>query len=68
MIGRFVGYVGHSLWWYSEDKHRDVDEEEDMGMNESEVMKLLENAGFRIVEIKRFVYGLNRLYVAEPIN
>ena len=26
MIGRILGGLGHRLWWYSEDKHRHVDE------------------------------------------
>jgi len=64
MIGRLVGGVGHRLWWYSEDKHRDVDEHELMGMDPDEVRGLLGAAGLRIAHERSFVYGLNRLYVA----
>lgn len=65
MIGRLIGGVGHALWWYSEDKHRDVDEEEEMGMDPSEVIGIVEKAGFTDVRHERFVYGLNSLYVAK---
>lgn len=67
MIGRLIGRVGHALWWYSEDKHRDVHAEEEMGLDEAEVRTLFERAGYRPSKVERFVYGLNRLYVFEPI-
>lgn len=66
MIGRFIGRIGHAIWWYSEDKHREVDEHEEMGLDEPEIMALFDRAGFRLVRLDRFVYGLNRLYVFEP--
>lgn len=66
MIGRVIGEVGHRLWWYSEDKHREVEEEELMGMDEAEVLSLLKETGFGPVTVSHFVYGLNTLYVAEP--
>ena len=65
MIGRLIGKVGHALWWYSEDKHRDVHEEEEMGLDDREMLSLLRDAGFRVTRSRGFVYGLNRLYVAE---
>ena len=33
MIGRLIGDVGHAIWWYSEDKHRDIAEGEVMGID-----------------------------------
>jgi SAM-dependent methyltransferase len=65
MIGKLVGGVGHAIWWYSEDKKREVQEGEVMGMNPREVKRLIENAGFVHVAHRRFLYGLNSLYVAE---
>jgi SAM-dependent methyltransferase len=65
MIGRLIGRVGHALWWYSEDKHREVAEHEEMGLNEREVLKLFAQAGYRCTRVDRFVYGLNKLYVFE---
>lgn len=64
MIGRLIGDVGHAIWWYSEDKHRDVAEGEVMGIDKTEMLRLLEQAGFRLVSVKRFVYGMNYLYLA----
>lgn len=65
MIGRWLGRVGHALWWYSEDKHRDVDPHEEMGLDPCEVLALAEQAGLRLIKIDRFVYRLNSLYVLE---
>ena len=64
MIGRLIGDVGHAIWWYSEDKHREVAEGEVMGIDKTEMLRLLEQAGFRQVSVKRFVYGMNYLYLA----
>jgi SAM-dependent methyltransferase len=64
MIGRLIGDVGHAIWWYSEDKHRDVAESEVMGINSAEMLRLFNLAGFTQVSIKRFVYGMNYLYLA----
>lgn len=66
MIGRIVGVIGHAIWWYSEDKHRKVDEEEEMGMNPKEIFELLEKTGFEPPEIKKFVYCMNYLYLSKP--
>lgn len=63
MIGHLVGRVGHAIWWYSEDKHRDVDQEEEMGMDRGDVLALLREAGFDRMEVSTFVYGLNTLYI-----
>lgn len=69
MIGRHIGEIGHKLWWYSEDKHREVDHDELMGMDKGEVVDLLNNAGFTDVKTSGFVYGLNTLYLAcKPVS
>jgi ubiquinone/menaquinone biosynthesis C-methylase UbiE len=65
MIGRLIGTAGHKIWWYSEDKHRDIAAEELMGMDRSEIETLLRKAGFGRIAVSKFGYGLNRLYVAE---
>jgi SAM-dependent methyltransferase len=65
MIGRLVGTIGHALWWYSEDKHRDVHHDELMGMDSGDIHTLLEKAGFADIQESGFVYGLNRLYIAS---
>jgi len=66
MIGRWIGNVGHKLWWYSEDKHRNVAEGELMGMDRREVCDLLRRTGFTDIDVKSFVYGMNLLYIARP--
>lgn len=65
MIGPFIGKVGHALWWYSEDKHRDVDEDEEMGMSNSSITTVLKQSGFVNIRTDTFVYGLNNLFVAD---
>jgi len=64
MIGRIVGEIGHAVWWYSEDKHRDVQHGEVMGMGARNVEQLLRQAGFGSVTRRGFVYGLNHLFIA----
>ncbi|MFH1345634.1 MAG: methyltransferase domain-containing protein [Pseudomonadota bacterium] len=64
MIGRLIGDVGHAIWWYSEDKHRDIAEGEVMGIDSAEMLRLFDQAGFGRVSIRRFVYGMNYLYLA----
>jgi ubiquinone/menaquinone biosynthesis C-methylase UbiE len=64
MIGRLIGVIGHAIWWYSEDKHREIASGEEMGLNTDEVMSLIRNSGFADIQVSHFVYGLNTLYVA----
>ncbi|MGL5741499.1 MAG: class I SAM-dependent methyltransferase [Legionella sp.] len=66
MIGKVIGKIWHALWWYSEDKHRDVDEHEEMGMDESEIMDLFTKAGYVLKKHERFLYGLNSMYIFVP--
>lgn len=65
MIGRFIGTIGHAIWWYSEDKHREVHKDEMMGMDPKDIYPLLQQAGFSSIQERGFVYGLNRLITAE---
>lgn len=65
MIGRRIGDFGHAIWWYSEDKHRDVAPGEVMGIDKAEMIAMIERAGFDKVNVEGFVYGLNTLYLAE---
>ncbi len=65
MIGRLIGDIGHAIWWYSEDKHRDVAPGEVMGIDDKEMARLIRQAGFPDLKITRFVYGMNYLYIAE---
>ena len=64
MINPILGEVGHRLWWYSEDKHRGgMMAGEVGGMWTKDVRRLCEGAGFRMREHRRFVYGMNNVYL-----
>ncbi len=65
MIGKFIGDIGHAIWWYSEDKHREVADGEVMGIDPDGMVRLFESGGFENIRVKGFVYGLNRLYLAS---
>jgi SAM-dependent methyltransferase len=65
MISRLIGTIGHGLWWYSEDKHREIHAEEDMGLDRGEVVAMLDKARLKLARVSTFVYGLNTLYVAH---
>lgn len=65
MIGRLIGAVGHLLWWYAEDKHRTVAEGETGGLAHEEMLALLSQANFTNIRSRKFLYRLNRLYIAE---
>ncbi len=64
MINPLLGDFGHAIWWYSEDKKRGgMKEGEVGGMWTSEIVQLCQTAGFRLTLHRRFVYGMNNLYI-----
>lgn len=64
MINPLLGDFGHAIWWYSEDKKRGgMKEGERGGMWTSEIIRLCKAAGFILETHRRFVYGMNNLYV-----
>ncbi|MCR6636424.1 class I SAM-dependent methyltransferase [Devosia sp.] len=65
MIGSLIGKIGHAIWWYSEDKHRDIAEGEVMGMDADEIERLIAQSGFTDCVETGFVYGLNRMWIAR---
>jgi SAM-dependent methyltransferase len=65
MISKLIGDVGHAIWWYSEDKHREVAKGEVMGMDVRDVENAMRVAGFAHIEQTSFVYGLNHLFTAQ---
>jgi SAM-dependent methyltransferase len=69
MIDRLLGGVGHKIWWYGEDRHRGgMAEGETGGLNVSEMLGLLRDAGFVDLQRRSFCYGLNHLYLARKPN
>lgn len=65
MINPLLGAVGHRLWWYSEERKRGMMPGEVWGLWPNDIEKKLERTGFRLIRRKRFVYGLNNLFVAR---
>jgi SAM-dependent methyltransferase len=66
MIPRWVGFFSHPIRKRHDpdQTERGIGEEEDLGLGTSEVCRLLEAAGFRLRVHRRFMWGLNNLYVA----
>jgi SAM-dependent methyltransferase len=64
MINPMLSYIGHRLlWWYSEDKERGMEPGEVYGFWNKDLISLVEQAGFNLFLHKRFVYGLNNLFI-----
>lgn len=64
MIDPILGGVGHAIWWYSEDKQRGgMLPGEVGGLWSRDIVAMCETAGFRLEAHRRFVYGMNNLYV-----
>lgn len=68
MINPIFGAIGHALWWYSEDKQRGgMANGEVGGLWSRDVIRLCEDANFRLLFHRRFLYWMNHLYVFKPI-
>jgi ubiquinone/menaquinone biosynthesis C-methylase UbiE len=68
MINSFVGFLCHKLtYWDSDQNLRKIDfkKEEDYGLSSKYVESLFEKEGFNLSIKKRFLYGLNILFVFE---
>ncbi len=67
MINPFVGFLTHKIRHRHDPDQleRGMSEEEAYGLTPSTVKELLTRNGFRVAEIIPFVFGLNRLYVAQ---
>ena len=66
MLDPVVSWIGHRIWWYSEEKHRGgMRRGEAYGFWPKQVRRYLSDAGFAIVAEQRFGYGLNRVYVGS---
>ncbi len=66
MINPVIGGISHRIRFWGEHSQREVHEEETFGLNRNDVIKLLNNAGFTDIRIRKFLYGLNNLYIAKP--
>ena len=64
MINPLLGDVGHAIWWYSEDKHRGgMLPGEVGGLWTKDIVAMCADVGLRLEQHRRFVYGMNHLYV-----
>ena len=64
MINPLLGDVGHAIWWYSEDKQRGGMLPGELGgMWTRDIVALCDAVGLRLETHRRFVYGMNHLYV-----
>ena len=69
MINPLLGDLGHAIWWYSEDKHRGgMQAGEVGGLWTRQIVHMCQAAGFSLQTHRRFVYGMNHLYVFGPIT
>jgi SAM-dependent methyltransferase len=68
MINPLIGEVGHKIWWHSEDKERGMLPGEVGGMWTKDIVRMCEDAGWRLVRHGRFVYRMNHLYAFEAKN
>jgi ubiquinone/menaquinone biosynthesis C-methylase UbiE len=67
MLSKAVGTLCHTVTQASIG-HRPVkDAGQAFGLTESEIRELVERAGYRMASRKRFLYGLNSLYVAQAV-
>lgn len=67
MIGPLVGWLRHKLaWWDTDQTVRAHAPGELPGMDDCTVRNLLAQTGFVLTERRRFVCGLNVLYIAQP--
>jgi SAM-dependent methyltransferase len=69
MINPVVGFFAHTIRHrYDLDQlERGMGEEEDNGIWDGEVKRLVAENGFRIAQTVPFVFGLNRLYIAQKL-
>jgi ubiquinone/menaquinone biosynthesis C-methylase UbiE len=67
MINPVVGFFAHTIRHrYDPDQlERGMGEEEENGLWNKDVERLLAGNGFRIIETVPFVFGLNNLYIAQ---
>jgi ubiquinone/menaquinone biosynthesis C-methylase UbiE len=67
MINPVVGFFVHTIRhrWDPDQLERGMGEEEENGLWKRDVERLLADSGFHIIQTVPFVFGLNRLYIAQ---
>jgi hypothetical protein len=65
MISPWIGYINHRLCWHEEGHERGFEAGELDGLLPNQMRRLMEGAGFQMTLQQPFLYGLNRVYVAQ---
>jgi len=68
MISPRWGQFIHWIRFRNDPDHQDRDIDHDhelLGMHSSHVKSLMKDAGFEIVKTKRFVFGINTIYIGS---
>jgi len=65
MINEIIGWFCHKLiWWDFDQKERGMNlKEENYGLSDNYVIDIMRKCAFYPVKKKRFLYGLNNLYI-----
>jgi len=66
MLNPFIGKIRHELAWWDPDQHqRKIKDGEAMGLSHEYLLKLMDKSGFNYIARKKFILGLNSLYIFE---
>jgi 2-polyprenyl-3-methyl-5-hydroxy-6-metoxy-1,4-benzoquinol methylase len=68
MITPKISYLGHNFLWGWRDpdiQDRGMKEGEEWGFSPKQMIEILKKAGLKIESHKKFVYGLNHLYIVK---
>lgn len=71
MITPKISYIGHNYLWGWRDpdiQDRGMKEGEEWGFSASEIRRLLEDSKLNIKSHKKFIYGLNHLYIIQKFK
>ncbi len=69
MLSPFWGALRHKLAWWDPDQHeRGMKEGEEMGLSYKYLINLFERSGFELIKRKRFILGINNLYIFQKHN
>ena len=68
MINPILGYIGHKIWWYAEDKKRGMQKGEAYGLWKKNIIDLANESNLKLIKHKRFLYFLNNLYIFKKAD
>lgn len=69
MINPIIGFISHKIRWFAEDtKERELVPRERYELWKAEILQFCKDAGFQLVEHKKFLFGLNNVYVFRRLQ